>query len=104
MYARNLLKSEFWLGEVNAQGEITGFTDFKLAQPLPRLLGGENMFYYVHVEDNDGELDVHVVQWYMAFAKQDMKHRSVAQMVEQGLCNPIEAANKLMQVHKKRLH
>ena len=104
MYARDLMNSEFWLGEINAEGQITGFTNFILGQPLPRLLKGDNMFYYVQVQDENGELDVHVVQWYLAFPKSDMQHRSIASMVEDGTLDPIDSANKILQLHRKRKH
>jgi hypothetical protein len=105
MYALNLMESEFWLGELNTEGQITGFTNFILGQPLPRLLKGDNMFYYVQVQDDNGELDVHVVQWYMALSKTDpLKHHSIASMVESGIVDPIESGNKILQLHRKPKH
>lgn len=102
MYGGNMLKSEFYLGEVDEAGKIIAFTDFILHQPLPRLTAGPNMFYHVQVEDTEGELDVHVLGWYMALPKNDpMGHHSIVSMIEQGILNPVETANKLFDAVKR---
>jgi hypothetical protein len=102
MYGGNMFKSEFYLGELDNAGKIIAFTDFILQQPLPRLTAGPNMFYHVQVEDNEGELDVHVLGWYMGLAKNDpLGHHSIVSMIEQGIIDPIETANKLLDAVKR---
>lgn len=105
MYAKNLPKDEFWLGVLDASGKITHFTDFILEQPMPRLLKADNMFYYVKVDDDNGKLDVCVAQWYMAMTKEEPSGRSIADMVRNGHLNPIESANKILEImHGTRKH
>lgn len=102
MYALDLSKREFWLGEVDGSGTITGFTNFILSHNLPHHLNDENLFYYVKVEDNNGDLDVHVAQWYAAIPKSDAyPHRSIVAMSADGTIDPIEAANKLLWLHRR---
>ncbi len=105
MYALDLSKSQFWLGEIDSRGQITGFTDFELAQPLPAKNRSDNVFYYVQIEEEgDGELHLHVLRWYMAFPKTEKHHRSIAALVEAGLLDPIDAANKILLSHRKQMH
>ena len=104
MYAADLSRSEFWLGETDETGTVTGFTNFILRQPLPRLLTGDNLFYYVQVQDNNGELDVYVAQWYIATPKDGSMRLSICQMIENGTIDPVEAANNLLALHRKLKH
>lgn len=101
MYALDLSQSEFWLGDVNDQGAITGFTNFIPNRPLPSVMS-DDIFYYVQVQDHNGELDVHFVQSYLAFAKkQPLAHHSIAAMVSGGILDPVENANKILSLHQK---
>lgn len=102
MYPLDLSKNEFWLGDVDETGTITGFTNLILENRLLRLLAGPNMLYYVTVTEHGASIEVEVVQWYMAFPKKEMEHMSVTEMVSRGLLDTIETANKIMQSHAKR--
>lgn len=100
MYAKDLAKSEYWLGEVDENGIITNFIDFILEHDKPQLLNADNMFYYVTVETDGEHLVVEPVQWYMAMSKTEPSGRPIADMVKDGTLNPLESANKLMELHQ----
>lgn len=100
MYAENLEQSEFWLGEVDSNGVITSYTNFKLSRPN-RMLMDENVMYYVQVRELESDIDVHVAQWYTAIPKEENpKHYTVAEMAREGMLNPIEVGNWLLDLHR----
>ena len=100
MYALDLSRSEFWLGEVDDNGVITGFTDFILDHKVPHTISGYEMFYYVDVMEDEGHLEAQIIQWYAASPKTGQRE-SITSLAERGILNPIESANKIMDLHRK---
>ena len=93
-------ENQYWVGELDANNRISGFYSLTLNPNLASLTR-DDMLYYVAIEEDGDDIQVQCIQQYMAWAKQEARHHSITDMIENSIIDIVEAANSILAKHEQ---